>query len=55
MQRRKTLYNNLKSYFTENEDIAAILEEAGIDPGVRAQNMDAQQFIALYEVWRKQK
>ncbi|MBQ9152622.1 MAG: 16S rRNA (adenine(1518)-N(6)/adenine(1519)-N(6))-dimethyltransferase RsmA [Solobacterium sp.] len=55
VQRRKTLYNNLKSYFTENEDIAAILEEAGIDPGVRAQNMDAQQFIALYEVWRKQK
>jgi len=55
VQRRKTLYNNLKSYFTENENIAAILEEAGIDPGVRAQNMDAQQFIALYEVWRKQK
>jgi 16S rRNA (adenine1518-N6/adenine1519-N6)-dimethyltransferase len=52
-QRRKTLYNNLKAYAPEGVNINAVLEEAGIDPGIRAQNMTAEQFRTLYTVWRK--
>ena len=52
-QRRKTLYNNLKAYAPEGMNINAVLEEAGIDPGIRTQNMTAEQFRTMYTVWRK--
>lgn len=52
-QRRKTLYNNLKTYAENDTDITGVLEEAEIDPGIRAQNMTVEQFLKLYSVWRK--
>ena len=45
--------NKLKAYAPEGVNINAVLEEAGIDPGIRAQNMTAEQFRTLYTVWRK--
>ena len=52
-QRRKTLYNNLKEYTGNGEAAAAILQDAGIDSGVRAQELDVSAFQALYDAYRK--
>ena len=48
-QRRKTLYNNLKDYLGSGERAAKVLEEAGLEPGVRAQELDIPAFAKLYE------
>ena len=48
-QRRKTLYNNLREYLGSAEEAAKVLEYAGIDPGVRAQQLKESDFRNLYE------
>ncbi len=52
-QRRKTLYNNLKEYTGSPERAERILQEAGIESGVRAQELDVSAFQALYEAYRR--
>ncbi len=54
-QRRKTLYNNLKEYTGSAETAAMIIEKAGLEPGVRAQELDVQSFEKLLEALRKTK
>lgn len=48
-QRRKTLLNSLGSglHLSRNETVA-LLEKAGINPGVRAQTLDLQAWYRLY-------
>jgi len=43
-QRRKTLRNNLKGLLDANQ-----IEQAGIDPGCRAETLGIQQFLLLME------
>ncbi|MEY8467678.1 16S rRNA (adenine(1518)-N(6)/adenine(1519)-N(6))-dimethyltransferase RsmA [Faecalibaculum rodentium] len=49
VQRRKTISNNLRQWLQDKELAAKILEKAGIDPAARAQNLDLETFIRLYE------
>jgi 16S rRNA (adenine1518-N6/adenine1519-N6)-dimethyltransferase len=41
-QRRKTLRNTLKGYFSASD-----LERLGIDPGLRAQDLGVAEFVRL--------
>ena len=43
--RRKTLRNSLRSLFGEDE-----LLRAGVDPGLRAEQVGLEQFIALADL-----
>ena len=47
-QRRKTLYNNLREFTGSAEKALAVLQSAGIDPGVRAQELPVSDFEILY-------
>lgn len=48
-QRRKTLQNNLKSYFSDydKETIQAVLEKADIEPNRRGESLDIREFARL--------
>lgn len=50
VQRRKTLYNNLQTYFQDKQKAADLLEKAGIPQNTRAQQLSLDDFIHLYEV-----
>ncbi len=52
-QRRKTLYNNLKEYMNDGDEALAVLADAGIEPGVRAQALDVAAFHRLYEAYKR--
>jgi len=55
-QRRKTLLNNLASYFKDSMDkdaITAILEEAGIDGRRRGESLNMQEFADLANAFYK--
>ena len=49
-QRRKTIYNNLREYTGDSEKAKDILEKAGIDPGMRPQQLSAEELRKIYEV-----
>lgn len=48
-QRRKTLFNNLKEHF-DNEKIRKMYETLGLKDSIRAQEIDLDTFIRIYEV-----
>lgn len=48
-QRRKTLYNNLKEKYTK-EKIESMFNKLGIKDTIRAQEIDLETFIKMYEV-----
>ena len=48
-QRRKTLFNNLKEHF-DNEMIKKMYETLGLKDSIRAQEIDLDTFIRIYEV-----
>lgn len=50
-QRRKTLLNSLSSTFSgiEKAALAEIIQQAGINPGIRAEKLELLHFIALSE------
>lgn len=52
VQRRKTLYNNLKPICSSKEQIEEILERANLKSSVRAQELNREQFIELYKIWK---
>ncbi len=54
-QRRKTIYNNLREYLPNQQEVQRILQEAGIDPTERAENLELETFIRLSEVWYERK
>ena len=45
-QRRKTLRNTLSKLGG-----AALLEQAGVDPGLRAERLDVETFVRLAQIW----
>lgn len=49
VQRRKTLLNNLQSWLESKDKALALLEEAGIEPATRAQQLEVKDFLRLYE------
>lgn len=55
--RRKTLYNNLASYFKEKlskDEIKVVLEEVGIEPNRRGESLTIAEFAALANALNKQ-
>ncbi|QLK85289.1 16S rRNA (adenine(1518)-N(6)/adenine(1519)-N(6))-dimethyltransferase RsmA [Staphylococcus sp. 17KM0847] len=52
-QRRKTIYNNYQNVFVEGKvykaDIAAWLEQAGIEPTRRGETLSIQEYARLYD------
>lgn len=48
-QRRKTLYNNLKEYLGNGETARELLAAEGIAENARAQQLDCEEFVHLYE------
>ncbi|MBR2795354.1 MAG: ribosomal RNA small subunit methyltransferase A [Solobacterium sp.] len=48
-QRRKTLYNNLKEYLGSGEQAGELLAAEGIAGNPRAQQLDCEVFVHLYE------
>ena len=49
-QRRKTIYNNLQNFVKDKELASQMLEKAGIELKMRAQQLKLEDFIRLYEV-----
>lgn len=49
-QRRKTLYNNLQTFFKDKELSAKAMEKAGWEKNRRAQQCKVEDFIQFYEV-----
>ena len=50
--RRKTLHNNLKDLY-DKETIERVYEDCGLKEQVRAQELDLDAFLKIYEVIRK--
>lgn len=50
VQRRKTLLNNLQAWTGDKAKALSLLENAGIDPATRAQQLGVDDFIKLYKV-----
>lgn len=48
-QRRKTVYNNLREYLKDGEEARAVLAEAEIPEGVRAQELTVEEIKRIYE------
>ena len=48
-QRRKTVYNNLREYLKDGEKARAVLAEAEIPEGVRAQELTVEEIKRIYE------
>lgn len=46
-QRRKTIYNNLRSSFSQNIDWQSLLQQAGIDPTRRGETLTIEEFARL--------
>lgn len=51
-RRRKTVVNSLSSRWPKAEALAMVAE-AGIDPGARAESLDLDQFLGLHRAWRE--
>jgi 16S rRNA (adenine1518-N6/adenine1519-N6)-dimethyltransferase len=49
-QRRKTIYNNFQTLFNDKNTAKELLEKAGLDPSIRAQQCTLSDFMRLYEV-----
>ena len=49
VQRRKTLLNNLQTWLESKDKALALLENAGIEPATRAQQLEVKDFLRLYE------
>ena len=50
-QRRKTILNNFASICGGKDAAAALLQKAGIDPGVRSEQLELSAFLNLFEVY----
>ena len=51
-QRRKTIYNNLRNYIEDAEEVRSILAKANIKENARAEELSLERFIELYNVYR---
>ena len=51
LQRRKTLFNNLKNYMHFAEDARDILLKAGLNETIRPEQVTPEQFLALYRYY----
>ncbi len=49
VQRRKTILNNLQVWLQDKELVQEMLSRAKIEPQIRAQQLDLEDFIRLYE------
>ena len=54
-QRRKTISNNLSEYIEDKPRVASVLEQSGIRENQRAEELDIENFIKLYEVMYENK
>lgn len=54
IQKRKTIYNNLKNNFKQ-EDIEVILNKSNIEKSMRPAQLDVEEFIRMYEVYYEEK
>lgn len=47
LQRRKTIYNNLKNYLHDGDKARALLEELGLSENLRPENLTPEQYLSL--------
>ncbi len=52
-QRRKTLYNNLKEYLGSGEKAKKLMDAAGLEESVRAQQLGCEVFVHLCELLKE--
>lgn len=48
-QRRKTIYNNLSVYFNDKQKATLLLEKCLIDPKLRAEQLNLEQFVQMFK------
>ena len=53
--RRKTILNNFSNFCQDKNKAAALLEAAGIEPGVRSEQLPLSAFLHLYEVYENER
>ncbi|MCR4562471.1 MAG: 16S rRNA (adenine(1518)-N(6)/adenine(1519)-N(6))-dimethyltransferase RsmA [Bacilli bacterium] len=53
LHRRKTIYNNLNNVAKDNEMSKAILDEAGVKPDKRPENLTLANYLAILEAVEK--
>lgn len=49
VQRRKTILNNLQQWIGDKAKATALLEKAGMEPSLRAQQLGVEDFLHLYD------
>lgn len=49
-QRRKVLSNSLRDFIPSRESLLSILQKAGVDPRVRAETLDVEQFAKIAQI-----
>ena len=49
VQRRKTILNNLQQWIGDKAKATALLEKAGTEPSLRAQQLGVEDFLHLYD------
>ncbi|MGC9796878.1 16S rRNA (adenine(1518)-N(6)/adenine(1519)-N(6))-dimethyltransferase RsmA [Fervidobacterium riparium] len=52
-QKRKTIYNNLKTFIDDKQKIEEILLKAGVQPNERPEGLTEEQFVALWREWKR--
>ena len=50
LNRRKTIYNNLKSYLGGGDKASKLLEELGIEQNLRPENISPEIYLKMYQV-----
>ena len=50
LNRRKTIYNNLKNYLQDSVKAGAILEKLGIEPNKRPEDISPKLFLEIYKL-----
>ena len=53
LNRRKTIYNNLKNYISDVDKINNVLKELNIEPTTRPEQISPTQFLNMYQLINK--
>ena len=50
LNRRKTIYNNLKNYVRDNDLVNRVLEELNIDTNKRPENISPEEYLKMFKL-----
>lgn len=51
-QKRKTIYNNLRTFVTDKIALENLLKDSNVRPTARPEELTEEEFIALWKAWR---